>query len=172
MWNIPFLQCDCVDFEAMHKWAIKQFMRIVPHGRMLGQHLASKHYAQLLCTAPPPEQAAPIKRFCHCPITGPKCTHSMHVHVAMPGLREKPNGQYEPVARAEGRSVLKIPMADFEYPDALRRYIAELTGEWYEHVTLPEAVWQAKTMQLSWHNQKGNLQVCLASGGVYVECSK
>ena len=84
MWNIPLLQCDCIDFEAMHKWAIKQFMRLVPHGRMLGQHLASKHYAQLLCTAPPPEEAAPTPRFCHCSMGPSQCTHSMHVHVAMP----------------------------------------------------------------------------------------
>ena len=151
----------------MHKWAIKQFMRIVPHGRMLGQHLASKHYAQLLCTAPPPEEA-PILRFCHCSAGPAHCTHSMHVHVAMPGLREQANGQYERVARSEGRYILKIPMGEFKYQDALRRYIGELTGVYYKNVTLPEEVFQAKTMELSWHNQKGKLQVCPTSVGIFI----
>ena len=50
-------------------------------------------------------------------------------------------------------------------------YIGELTGVWYKDVTLPEEVWQAKTMELSWHNQEGKLQVCPTSVGIYVECS-
>ena len=61
--------------------------------------------------------------FCHCSMGPSQCTHSMHVHVAMPGLREQPNGQYEPVARSGGRYVLKIPMGEFKYQDALRRYV-------------------------------------------------
>ena len=91
----------------------------------------------------------------------------MHVHALMPGLRELDNGQYEPVARSE-RYILRIPMDEFKFQDALRVYIGELTGEWYEDVTLPDEVWQAHTMTLSWHNEQGKLQVSHSSGGKYI----
>ena len=156
------LQCDCVDFEAMHKWAMKQFMRIVPHGRKLGQHLSNKHYAQLLCTVPQPEEPAPLL-FCHC--GGDPCTHSMHVHAEMPGLREDGYGHYGPVRRSH-RYTQELVVADMphKHQTAIRRFIGELTGQHYLLVPLPEVVTQAQTMQLSWHNQEGVLQVCPSSG--------
>ena len=74
-----------MDFEAMHKWALKQFVRVVPHGRHFTEHLAARHIKQLLFAAgePDADEEEPL-RPCRCG-EGP-CTHDVHVHVQMPGL--------------------------------------------------------------------------------------
>jgi len=143
----------------MHKWALKQFMRMVPHGRMLGQHLANKHFAQLLCTVPPPEAAAAEARLCHCGQN--PCPHAMHVHASMPGLREGPDGLYAPISRSLGRYARKLNPATWgeNHQRALRVFVADVTGGDYRTAPLPEKLYQAQTLTLSWHTMEGKLQV-------------
>jgi len=155
-------QCDTMDFEAMHKWALKQFMRTVAHGRHVGAHLSQRHTAQFLFTqAGQPE--APVKpRYCHC--GGDPCTHPKHVHADMPGLAELEDGTYAPLDRfTRSADVVQVSEAGHRFRHALRVFIGECNGTSHRDSVLPEQVYRAKTMQLSWHNPDGSLAVCVGS---------
>ena len=143
----------------MHKWALKQFMRIVAHGRHVGAHLSQRHTAQFLFT-PEHEQAEPVQaRLCHC--AQDPCPHELHVHADMPGLVEGDDGRYTTIARFR-RSVEVLPMdeAPESFSHALAVFIADLNGGSYKDSVLPAEVYRAQTMQLSWHNPQGDLVVC------------
>ena len=97
LWGM--LAADCSDFEAAHKWALKQFVKLVPHGQYFEKHLATRHLSQFAFghgREDEPAKEEPL-RFCHC--GGEPCPHEVHVHVAMPGLQpEDDNGQLFPLA--------------------------------------------------------------------------
>jgi len=120
-------QCDCLDFEAMHKWALKQFMRIVAHGRHLGTHLEERHLQQFIFSTPP-EPPAPVQpRFCSC--GQEPCPHPIHVHADMPGLVEGDEGLYTPIHRFK-RSAEEVVVDEMpeQFQRALALFIAELNG--------------------------------------------
>jgi len=82
-------QADAGDMEAAHKWHLKQFLRLVPHGPQLTDHLACRHLAQFQFSGVDAEAQAPEPerlRFCHCSANPEDCPHENHVHVEMPGL--------------------------------------------------------------------------------------
>ena len=87
LWGM--LAANCSDFEAAHKWALKQFVKMVPHGRYFTQHLATRHLSQFaLCHGREDKPPVPEPlRFCHC--GGDPCPHKVHVHVEMPGLQKE-----------------------------------------------------------------------------------
>ena len=143
----------------MHKWALKQFMRIVAHGRHVGAHLSQRHTAQFLFSQPPAPAEPAQPRHCHC--GGDPCPHSLHVHAEMPGLREGDDGQYVP-KRQFKRSVetMRTDEAPESFRHALAVFIADLNGGRYQDAVLPRKVYRAQTMELSWHDADGNLSVC------------
>ena len=153
----------------MHKWALKQFMRIVAHGRHVGAHLSQRHAAQFLFSAPaePPQPSDP--RFCHCG-EQPACPHERHVHADMPGLKEEEDGTYSTL-RQWTRSAKKVLVSstDDDFKHALRVFITDCNGEdgkdAYKDAVLPAKVYRTHTMQLNWHNGKGDLEVCMEGGG-------
>ena len=153
-------QCDTMDFEAMHKWALKQFMRTVAHGRHVGAHLSQRHVGQFLFTpAPPP--AVPVQpRHCHCG-QQPACTHARHVHADMPGLVEQEDGLYTTLRQFDrSTDTVQVDKADASFRHALAVFVGDCNGCSHRDAELPELVYQAKTMQLSWHDSDGNLSVC------------
>jgi len=120
-------QCDCLDFEAMHKWALKQFMRIVAHGRHLGTHLEERHLQQFIFSTPP-EPPAPVQpRFCRC--GQEPCPHPIHVHADMPGLVEGDDGMYTPINRFK-RSAQEVVVDELpeQFQRSLALFIADLNG--------------------------------------------
>ena len=156
------LQIDCMDFEAMHKWAVKQFMRLVPHGRHMTSHLTARHFAQFLFTKPPESDDEPNLLYCHC--DEDPCPHDLHVHASMPGLRdESSEGLYTP---GDKRSVTRWPVVlseeggmDENVMRALRGFVGRVNGEEWSECDVPDVLWQANTMELSWHDRDGKLQV-------------
>ena len=42
LWGM--LAANCSDFEAAHKWALKQFVKMVPHGQYFTKHLATPQH--------------------------------------------------------------------------------------------------------------------------------
>jgi len=86
------LQADCGDMEAAHKWHLKIFLRLVPHGPQMTSHLACRHLAQYTFSGvddqdEPQPEPEPL-RTCHCSDDDPQqqCEHEHSVHVQMPGL--------------------------------------------------------------------------------------
>ena len=168
-WRIVMLfghwAANCGDFELMHKWALKQFVRVVPHGKFFQAHLARRHLAQFAFEAEAP--AAPKEeplRFCHCA----ECKaqpgfHDVHVHVKMPGLSEEDDeGMQHVVARSTKRTVLELDVtalyADFQR--ALRRLMGEVQGVPMRQALLPETVCRSTRMKLLWHGADGKMQCC------------
>ena len=155
----------------MHKWALKQFMRIVAHGRHVGAHLSQRHCAQFVFSTPaePPQPVKP--RFCHCG-EQPACTHTRHVHADMPGLAEEDDGSYTPI-RLFTRSATKVYVSstDEHFKHALRVFIADCNGEdskdAYKVAVLPAKVYRTHSMQLNWHDNHGDLEVCMEGGGLH-----
>ena len=144
----------------MHKWAVKQFIRLVPHGRHMTSHLTARHYAQLLFTQPQDEQDKGTNKLLHCHCGQDPCLHDMHVHVSMPGLRdEDEHGMHFP---GDTRSVTRWDIDD-DTPDdtkrALQGFVGRVNGEDWHLCQPPDAIWKAQTMELSWHNRSGELEV-------------
>ena len=102
-------------------------------------------------------------RLCHC--GQDPCPHELHVHADMPGLAEQDDGLYAPIARFK-RSVeeLHVDQAPAEFRHALAVFIADHNGGSYRDAVLPDVVYRAQAMQLSWHNTEGDLVVCIAGG--------
>ena len=161
---------SCDDFEAAHKWALKQFVRIVPHGQYFQAHLARRHLSQFTFAAPtaddePAKDAQPL-RYCHCA----QCkavpdTHTTHVHVVMPGLDEEDEeGLLHVKERAEERAderTLKGYKVAEELPDfqvALQRLMADAQGVAMGHALMPETVFRATRMKLLWHDAEGKVE--------------
>ena len=159
-------QCDTVDFEAMHKIALKQFMRIVAHGRHLGQHLSQRHCAQFVFSTPPEPEPEVPPRFCHC--GEEPCPHQHHVHADMPGLVEEDDGTYTTI-RQFRRSVEEVevdaPTTPAELRHALRVFIGDLNGEDWQTAVLPAVVFRAHTIRLNWHGREGQFVVCREGDG-------
>ena len=154
----PPMQCDCADFEAMHKWALKIFMRSVPHGAHLTSAVIGKHMAQFLYTTPAADTKPAPLRPCRC--GEDPCTHKTHVHVDMPGLREDPeDGTWHRLVGTKGhvdnRSVTKCNTARDASPElqyALRAYTAAINGVNITAQTeLPAWYYTTQSMTLSWH---------------------
>ena len=173
------MQCDAMDFEAMHKWALKQFLRVVPHGKHMATHLARHHLDQLLFTRAPKLPAAEGEEAevgeegeedttdlilkCHC---GERpCPHPMHVHCQMPGLKpETKHGRLHPLGRGGKRSVKVLPVSTMghHFRMALRGLLQRMTSAPDRHIqqlALPEMVYQAQTMTLTWHNKEGEMEI-------------
>ena len=143
----------------MHKIALKQFMRIVAHGRHLGLHLSQRHCAQFIFSTPPEPPPPVPRRFCHC--GEEPCTHQSHVHADMPGLVEQDDGLYAPIARFK-RSAEEVAIGDAPpgFRMALRCFIADLeAGARWQDSVLPRVVYRTHTMQLNWHDINGDLHV-------------
>ena len=151
-------QCDCADFEAMHKWALKIFMRSVPHGSCMTSRVMGKHMAQLLYSKPTPDAAPVPDRPCRC--GEDPCTHPLHVHVDMPGLRENPaDGRWRRLRDQKGnvdnRGVTKCNFATdstVRFRRALVHYIAASNGVHFnQQKAYPTHYYTANTMTLRWH---------------------
>jgi len=147
-----------MDFEAMHKWALKQFTRLVPHGKHFTEHLANRHLSQFLFTGHAAAPPAEPLRFCHC--NGDPCTHDVHVHVQMPGLSaEDEHGQ---LCITDTRSVQKVEVGlrHRYFVRALRALMARVNGcpnDW-RTAAVPEFVYRANSMTLKWHGEGGKLE--------------
>jgi len=155
---------DCSDFELAHKWALKQFVRLVPHGKFFQAHMAHRHLGQFAFSHGQDAPAAPEEplRYCHCEeCKASPGTHPLHVHVLMPGLHpEDAEGRLTAIPRSEGRSVEVLDVAD-ESPDfqrALQRLMGEVQGLPRHHAHMPATVCRASRMQLLWHGVDGKVQ--------------
>ena len=160
---------SCADFELAHKWALKQFVRVVPHGRFFTAHLAHRHLQQFSFTAvpdEPPPKEEPL-RFCHCPqCVAKKGHHPVHVHVRMPGLREEDErtGQLSRcvhMGKPDGRSVQAVVLADqgVYFRRAVRRLMADVQGcADVADAHMPETLYRASRMTLLWHGVDGKVQ--------------
>jgi len=146
----------------MHKIALKQFMRIVAHGRHLGTHLSQRHCQQFVFSTPAEPVPPAPQRFCHCGEQDCGEKHTTHVHADMPGLAEGDDGLYGPI-RQFTRSAEAVDVADTtaEFRLALAVFVADQNGGSHEDAVLPEVVYRTHTMQLSWHNRHGDLEVCM-----------
>ena len=165
-----FWAANCGDFELAHKWALKQFVRLVPHGKYLQTHLAHRHLGQFAFEAPigaeaeaAAAQPAPEPlRFCHCEACkAAPGHHQIHVHVVMPGLQEEDaEGLLHEVHRARERTVLELEVDDMfpEFQRALRRLMAEAQGVRMRNAVMPDTVCQATRMKLLWHDASGKVQ--------------
>jgi len=163
------LAANCSDFEAAHKWALKQFVRMVPHGKFFTQHLATRHLSQFAYGHGREDPTAPEEplRFCHCGQA--PCTHNTHVHVEMPGLEaEDDQGLLHPLHSGDERSVeyLEVSRRPRMFRRALAALLGEVTGVDRHVVNLPEAVYRAKTMTLKWHGADGKLEMKVSRGSV------
>ena len=155
-------QADAGDGEAAHKWHLKQFIRLVPHGQHLTEHLASHHLDQFLFSGTPgwvvPEPEEPL-RVCRC--DEDPCPHEMSVHVQMPGLEDEEDDEGFPRMLASGdtRSIQKIIVdhADEEFQLALRALVGRVRDVPLEGAPLPAVVYRANTMCLKWHNRAGKM---------------
>jgi len=163
------LAANCADFEAAHKWALKQFVRMVPHGKYFTQHLATRHLSQFAFGHGREAEPAPQEplRFCHC--AQAPCTHNIHVHVEMPGLRAEdaggvlhPLGDYRSVEVVEVRGLPKLVRR------AIKALMCEATGQRgpWQLAKKPELVYRAKTMTLKWHGKDGKLEFKVCRGSV------
>ena len=159
---------SCSDFELAHKWALKQFVRVVPHGRFFTAHLAHRHLQQFCFThgqdEPPPKQE-PLRR-CHCPECVAKPGHhEVHVHVRMLGLAEEDpkTGQLSRImygGKPDGRSVKAVVLADQDayFRRAVRRLMADVQGcPDTADAQMPETLYRASRMKLLWHGRDGKV---------------
>ena len=159
-------QADAADAEAAHKWNLKQFMRLVPHGRYLTEHLVGRHLDQLLFTGTGPDWAPKKqepKRFCRC--QQDVCDHDPHVHVLMPGLQpeEDVHGFLHrlPDVRDGTRYIERVVIdedTDEDFQRALRAMVGRVLGVPWETAEPPPVVYRAKRMKLKWHNLEGLLE--------------
>ena len=165
---------NCSDFEAAHKWALKQFTRLVPHGRIFATHLAHRHLSQFaFCHGreEAPAEPEPL-RFCSCKEAKP-CSHDIHVHVEMPGLHlEDAHGQLA-VRPQPGRCTEKLEVANQPrlFRRALRALMASVTGilpAAWRTADVPEHVFRTSRMNLKWHGREGQIefQVCGTQGSM------
>ena len=161
---------DCGDFELQHKWALKQFVRVVPHGEFFTAHLAHRHLGQFAFAHGQDEAAAPEEplRYCHCAdcqaIPG---THPIHVHVVMPGLEaEDEQGR---LSIGDRRSVKKAVVAvqHHDFQRALRRLMGAVQQVPMQQAHMPEAAYSANRMQLMWHGEDGKVQYQVTSVGCW-----
>jgi len=158
---------NCGDFEVMHKWALKQFVRVVPHGLYFSTHLAHRHLAQFAYGAPTAEEAAAARapppapkqlRFCRCEECQAKPGfHKHHVHVRMPGLaqEEDDEGRLHMLDRERSVTVLHVDQQPRAFQRALLRLMAEVQGTPSRHTAMPDRVYRANYMKLSWHDAAG-----------------
>ena len=156
----------CDDFEVAHKWALKQFVRVVPHGQYFQAHLARRHLGQFSFAAAQPDDPAQRLRHCHCA----QCKavpghHKIHVHVVMPGLTEEDDeGLLHVKPRAEARAG-KRTLKDYEvatqgedFQVALQRLMGDVQGVSMEDALMPDTVFRATRMKLLWHNAEGKVE--------------
>ena len=145
----------------MHKWALKQFCRIVPHGKLFTAHLAHRHLGQFAFShgldAPAPEPE-PL-RHCHCDecrdIPVAEKAHPFHVHVVIPGLLpEDKDGRLALRPQFE-RSVDKLVVSeqDPHFQSALQGLMGNLNA-----ATLPLVVYSATRIHLKWHRADGHIE--------------
>jgi len=144
-------------WEAAHKWALKQFTRLVPHGAHFYEHLVTRHLSQLLfgVNDAPIQKPEPL-RHCHC--DGDPCPHNTHVHVQMPGLLDE--DEQGALRVGDLRSVEKVVVAEQDdlFQRALKALMGQVNEVAWETATVPEVVYMAKTMTLKWHNEHGVME--------------
>ena len=159
---------NCSDFEAAHKWALKQFVKLVPHGKYFEEHLATRHLTQFaFCHGredQPPKKEP--KRFCHC--GGRPCPHKIHVHVEMPGLqKEDKHGRLFPLPGRISKARRSVRVVEVEtqrssFRRALQVLMATVNGTSMASTVLPEHVFRCSRMHLKWHGKDGEVEYQVA----------